>query len=293
MTDTMPPASPAPAVLPQSGFLHVVFHGLFCFFEEPSHIRVRAPRIPTMPGMSGMPAMKGHSYLIGPYLGERALDPGTGYVLRGVQPGSARFDPARNLVLKGSKPSENPAELHAEMVFPYPDLISSIQGVPIDPQALFAGGSLPLVLNTTRISTLQVFTYRFADAAQLMVEGVGPGVWNPASQMAGGFASLHVIAEPDESILPGHFLGAFPIAMKMFHNVDLAFLSTPKVPPVTFAEVPFGARLEEMSDYSIRIDQLASLGALIRRGGNLSDFLRPSGVLHSGDIERCAGVVGG
>src|SRR5271165_5512927 len=122
MTEETTPAAdpnPDPAAKPDGGFLHVIFHGLFCFFEEPGYIRVRVPRVDPMPAMGCMPAMKGHSYLVGSWLGERSFAPGNGYRLQGVDSGSAHFDPVSNLIIKGASASQNPGHhLYAEMRFP-------------------------------------------------------------------------------------------------------------------------------------------------------------------------------
>src|SRR2546421_533082 len=100
MTSNMPlPQDPGDQGQDQTraGFLHVIFHGLFCYFERPNDIMVRIPRVEHTEGHTNFPE---HVYMAGNWLGEQALAP-TFYKLKGVLPGSTHFRSRINFRLEG------------------------------------------------------------------------------------------------------------------------------------------------------------------------------------------------
>src|SRR5580658_5768263 len=112
--------------VPQAGFLHVIFHGLFCFFYLEDYILCRAPKV-----MSG--GLSEHVYLAGNWLGELTVAPAEQYQLKGVRQGYAKFPRDRNLTIRGARPAPNPiADLFADFHMPYPERISSIETVDIN-----------------------------------------------------------------------------------------------------------------------------------------------------------------
>jgi hypothetical protein len=282
-------AAPAP---PQAGFLHVVFHGLFCFFERERDILVRVPRVMGMdsPGSD-------HVYLAGNWLGEMTYGPGE-YELKGVHLGYGRFPRKRNLVIIGGMPAANPGPaLYAQMNFPYPDQIASIQRVGVNPAAVFAGNSSSRVQQVKEIATLQVFTYRFDDIMKLSLDG---HPWNAKDTVrdteVGGFCALHLFAEPDRKMSSGpngHVSHAFPEAMKMFDSIDLQMVRTDIVKKVKVAEVPFGTLVDEMEDYSVRLARFEdAVGVARKLGNNLNEIWKPNAARYGGDMERCGHSVG-
>jgi hypothetical protein len=240
-----------------------------------------------------------HVYRAGNWLGEITYDPGE-YRLCGVSPGYARFPREHNLVIEGARPAANPgSDLYAEMIFPYPDDIRSIQSLGIDPSTLFEGASLPMVQSSRKISTLEVLTYRFTNHLKLRLDG---HPWSAIGTMVGGFCTLHVIAEPDrpmqEDMGQQHVKNAFSVAMKMYDQVNLQMAkASDPVPHVTMDQIPFGARIEEMQDLCLRLNStMTKLGCMKKRGDNLNtlwdEYAQGGGQPEGSDILRCSQSIG-
>jgi hypothetical protein len=305
----------------KSGFIHVIFHGLFCFFELDDHILVRVPFVPVMSMMdssmdmspsekSGSPdtpakypcgkpgrfrgCASEHVYRAGSWLGELALNPGY-YELKGVHPGYAHFDRSKNLVIQNGVPATNPANLYAEICIPYPLHIASVQQVNA-PKSIFEGQVERL--SSEYISLVQVLTYKFHNESKLELVGHR---WRPASprhpeldQLVSGFVALHLFAEPDHHV-PNHVGHAFGTATPMFDGLKLTLVKPPATaPPIRISDIPFGTRIEEMLDMEQRTQIMAFLGLLRKRGENLNlafDFASPD--INASDPERCGGLIGG
>lgn len=301
-----------------SGFLNVIFHGLFCFFECDEYILVRVPFIPNaMGGMSAGGGMEHgaeherggkqahnqssaasnygseHVYRAGNWLGETVLEPGW-YELTGVNAGYARFPRGKNLILESGTPAANPSHLYAEIRFPYPKAITSLLQVKA-PKSSFSGNGVSQITCET-ISLLQVFTYSFDVKKNLKLS---PHYWTP-SAVLGGFLSLHLFAQPDRKMDDDSHVGhAFSCGVEMFNQLELSL--TQKLEPASAlrpADLPFGTREEEMEDLAPRNIRLSILADLRKRGENLNnawDHLSRSGkkAIHSAsDAERCAGLIG-
>lgn len=280
---------------PQAGFLNVIFHGAFCFFECLSEILVRVPFVPTLPPS---PGVSDHTYRAGFFLGETTFPPST-YKLEDVEPGFARFPRERNIFVQGGKPKANPgADMYAEMHFPYPDAIHSIQTLAVEPSTQFGGSAMDLatVMNVKMLATIQVFTYRFKNHKKLRL-GVLP--WRADGTMVGGFTTLHLFAESEVPVHKmsgpgGHVRRTFDASVKMFEGLGLTMLKDQPVDLVKQADVPYGVRIEELQDLAPRLGTtMRRLGRLKRQGGENLDKAFQDSQTDGSSAELCASVVGG
>jgi hypothetical protein len=282
------PEALGPGDPPRAGYLHVVFHGLFCFFEEETEIIVRTPRVDHMGG-GGMP-MPEHVYLAGNWLGEVTYPPGKDYKLTGVEHGYARFPRDVNLVIAGGSRAPNPKGLYAEFGLPYPMQIHSLQSLSVLPlKDFFSGNSLNLIEGVKKISTLQILTYRFHNHLKLALENTP---WSANTMLSGNIATLHIWAEPDQKVTESHVKNAFDNAIAMYDKVDLKFSTSQAAEPVKAGDLPFGLRVEEMQDLFLRLRTLAVLGKRFKNGGNLRKAFRPDEALNASDVLRCGQSIG-
>jgi hypothetical protein len=275
-----------------AGFLHVLFHGLFCFFDDGNHIIVRVPRVRHKDhdadggkdATQAKPIITEHAYLAGNWLGERTFPPGR-YELEGVDAGSHGFNKDHNMALKGAKLAEKPGHhVYATMTFPRPLHIKSLQRAKIDPKTFLDGDDKDMAAEVKEIATLQVFTYRFTNHKKLKLSPLPAEYFTAEENMAGGFCSLHLFAEPDTKPKDArsHASNAMEAALKMYSKskgeaIDLKYVKLPDVKPVRQEDAPLGTLLPELEDLSRRIERLSRLGAARRRFDNLNETFERRG----------------
>ncbi len=277
---------------PHAGFLNVVFHGAFCFFEIENNILVRTANIKHM-GDPKMPSE--HVYLAGNWLGESTYEPRKDYQLKGVEPGYARFPREHNLIIKGGTPAKIPEGIYAEFLFPYPLQIYSVQCLPVKNLGeFFEGTSFPKINDVKEISTIQIFTYRFKNHLDLQLVGHAP--WTAKRMLVGNIATLHLWSEPDHTVCRCHVGNAFSDSIKMFDSVDLKLKKSENILHVEADDLPYGTRVEEMDDLVVRLYKLARLGKAFKAGDDLRAALvktkREITLLSGTDLHRCSHIVG-
>jgi hypothetical protein len=297
-------ATPVPA--PLAGFLHVVFHGAFCFFDNgDDNIYVRVPLVTNQMYMGaggGMampaPIVIEHAYIAGNWLNERTYMSGQ-FQLQGVETGAAELDPAKNLNLTGAKFADNVDDkIYAEMTFPRPDRIDSLQCGTMDPQNDFAGGDLDMVQNVVEVSTVQVFTYRFLDHTKLALPPHPPSAFQGEDHLTGGFCSLHLFAEPDNHPPDNqHSHHAFQAGLAMYCKedgspIDLDIVNPPKIRPVDQKDVPYGTILAELEDLPARLARLSALGVRRLENDDLNGIFDPDAAADASDPVNCMSMAG-
>jgi hypothetical protein len=291
-----------------AGFLHVVFHGAFCFVDqkEAPDIMVLVPLVThtsqmDMTEMDGKsqgkamptPTVAEHAYIAGNWLNERSFIRGA-FELRGVVRGNATFDPSKILSLNGAKPGADRGDLYAVMRFPRPLRIESLQRGPVESK--FTGKDVGLVKQVREVSTVQVFTYRFEDDNQLELYPHPKSAFSGKDRVTGGFCSLHLFAEPDDIAPKPHSHHAFKAALAMYRketgeNIDLD-VTPPEVEPVEQPDVPYGMILAELQDLPTRLNRLSALGVRRLLNENLNGVLDDSDEQDAGDPLNCLSFLG-
>lgn len=167
--------------------VNVIFHGLFLFVERQASIDV------LIPNMGG-----DHLYKAGDFLVEETLLPRplrSPYFLRGVDPGSARFDLEANIVFRnqGFNAMAPPEDVHSRIVLPIPAAILSLRrtkdpyNADVDPQGLMNGKT------TCGVQILRYFASNL-DAVHLDRHTAELGSHPPEDPK---FVNLHIISEED------------------------------------------------------------------------------------------------
>jgi len=284
-------SGPDTCAAPARGTLYVIFHGLFCFFDQGGdEILVRTPDLNHAHNRNFE-----HVISAGNWLGEIQVSPGILYRLKGVDLGPAHFSPATTMIINGGRPANNPKEMYAEFRFPRPKLITPAQIIPIpDLAAFFEGADFDRIAGTTVLSGIQIFTYDFANQNKLALD-YHP--WRANGMGFNGKYVLHMFAQPDRRTFPGvppggHFIHAFDHAIQMFESIDLRVRQPLPVP----AQLP-GSPIpdimpDELEDLSLRTRRMAILGSLKRRGLPLEEAWDTDPFIDSSDTERCTHSVG-
>jgi hypothetical protein len=291
---------------PLGGVLHVVFHGAFCFFDPgDDNIYVRVPFVRDMDRMMGKGhgdvTVAEHTYIAGNWLNERTFIPGKKFELRGVEKGHAKFDPTKNLHLKGAINAKSPGPVYAEMTFPRPDRIDSLQRGKIKPKEVFEGNDFDMVKDVQEVSTVQVFGYKFKDHQKLELHPHPRSAFQGEGHLIKGFCSLHLFAEPDNTPPAEHLHHAFQAGLSMYSKaagkeiglglLKPPILEPPKIEPTPQKEVPEGTILAEFEDLPTRLKRLSALGVRLLRNDDLKGFFKKeSAETDSSDPVNCAGM---
>ena len=246
----------------QEPILNVIFHGAFAFLEEEKEQRIRAM----------IPVIAQHAYRAGNWLGETLLSRGT-YELKGVTRGRAsQFNIKQNLIVKSKKPAAKP-QPYATLFFPLPRKITSLRTakVPTDsftnPQHLLEKGK------EQHISILQIFTYNFKNANELLLKSANGGhYWEPVMQAKKKkdriehSVNLHIFSVEDCVDEPFQASDFKRCAELLDSNVRLASKCAYQPSGIADGDLPYGVTAAETEDLAPRTLRLARLGRLVSQG---------------------------
>lgn len=264
----------------ESGTLNVIFHGTFLFFlnkktqfwnkvDEPffkEGIQVLIPEVP------------GHVYRAGNWLGEMELASGRNsgpepplFTMEGVASGAKFLDPTQNLVFDGKALAKKlNTKLRAALHVPKPQKVTSLCRLPMPAEDVMAAdpnNELPKQYGG-QIATLQIFTYRIEDDADLRlvqrVSGHPPFVWEPAFAGRGEnrTVNLHIFAAHEGPAGSAHVPDAFASFVNLFADVRLKLPRPRQGFNFKVSELPRGVDPEETEDLAPRTQRLAQLGRM-------------------------------
>ena len=242
--------------------LNVIFHGAFAFLEEEKKHRIR-----TM-----IPVIAQHAYRAGNWLGETHLMRGT-YELRGVTQGRvSQFSAKQNLIVKSKKPAAKP-QPYATIFFPLPRKITSLRTARVPTTSFTNQNHLLVKGKEQHVSTLQIFTYSFKDANQLLLKSAHGGhYWEPvikASKKNGKVersVNLHIFSVEDSVDEPYQVDDFERCAQLLASNVRLVNGCAYQPTGITEGDLPYGVTAAETEDLAPRNLRLARLGRLLSQG---------------------------
>jgi hypothetical protein len=246
----------------QKPTLNVIFHGAFAFLEEEKKRRIR-----TM-----IPFIRQHAYRAGNWLGETHLMRDT-YELRGVTPGRvSQFSARRNLIVDSKKPAAKP-QPYATIFFPLPSKITSLRTARVPTTSFINQNQLLVKGKEQRVSTLQIFTYNFKSANELLLKAAHGGhYWEPvvqASKKNGKVersVNLHIFSVEDSVNEPYQVDDFEKCAQLLASDVRLGKTCAYQPTGITEGDLPYGVTAAETEDLAPRNVRLARLGRLLRQG---------------------------
>jgi hypothetical protein len=250
-----------------SGTLYVFLHGLFGILDSDTGMDI------VMPDMGPT-----HVYRAGKFLAETTVQPFAGaHQLTGVEGGSAHFDPAKNLLMKGI-PLATHAKIYARFRFPLPVAVHSFRPIDltdaiVDPLNHFSG---PVT------SMVQILTYTYQDFRTVRLGGETLDIPPLIGQDGTLYMNLHLFAEEDEVRPLVHTLDGFHALVRMFEFPCPPKLVLAKAGPAMVVEdlIP-GTTLTEFQDLAPRTRWLGAIGDNIRqqalRGQQFLPEIEPQG----------------
>jgi hypothetical protein len=243
----------------QSGTLNVILHGFYLLEQDKKARQITA----------WIPKLDQHVYRAGNWLAEAALQPGH-YQLEGVKVGgTGTFDPKRNLILKPPPRKPDDGQIHAKLIFPWPETITSLR-VAMIPRELFkAPDDIVGERDRQPLATLWVFTYKYDSDANLKLADAklkpsGGHYWEPVS--IHNHVNLHVFAAEDHYEQPSLAVPDFGECAEMFgYRIRLlrSLLSG-----VRHTRPPHGVAQEETEGLAPRTLRMALLGRLFKQKGD-------------------------
>jgi hypothetical protein len=252
----------------QGPILNVIFHGAFAFLEEEKQQRIRVM----------IPVIAGHEYRAGNWLGETRLRRGM-YELKGVTPGRvSQFNAGRNLIVSSKKPAARPLP-YATLFFPLPDKIKSLRTAKVPTSDFTNRRHLLVKRKKQHISTLQIFTYNFTSANELLLQSANGGhYWEPVMQAKKKkkgkkyeierSINLHIFSVEDcvdEPFQAGDFRKC---AQLLGSTVNLKSQCAYQPSAIANTDLPYGVIAAETEDLAPRTLRLARLGRLVSQGDN-------------------------
>ena len=267
--------------------LNVIFHGAFTFDQstEPDRILVLIPKMPH------------HVYRAGSWMAEIDLRGRTDseavvYELSGVRPGTDRFRPERNLILKKPQQPDQPAAFpYATLRFPLPQQITSLQVAAIGRDAFTNQDDL-LVDGDQHIATVQVFTYEVEDQNALFLKARdGEGhFWEPV--LTGDHINLHIFCAEDHYHKPSNAQEDFNQCADLVGGVKLRLQTRSLLASgiLDAGQLPAGVVEQETESLALRTARMARLGRLVSQNGDTNLAWYGNDAL-DGDPEACSGPV--
>jgi len=265
----------------------VIFHGAFAFLEEEKQQRIRVM----------IPVIARHEYRAGNWLGETRLRRGI-YELKGVTPGRvSQFNAKRNLIVRSKKPAARP-QPYATLFFPLPEKITSLRTAKV-PTSSFTNPQHLLVKGKKQhISTLQVFTYNFMSANELLLKSANGGhFWEPVMQAKKKknrierSVNLHIFSvedSVDEPFQAGDFMKC---AELLDSDVNLASACAYQPSAIAKTDLPYGVIAAETEDLAPRTLRLARLGRLVSQGDDANQAWYEDDALDN-EPPTCGPVIG-
>ena len=274
--------------------LNVIFHGTFVFCKkkkvsdsEPERIDVYMPAVPT------------HLFIAGNWLGETKLEGGAEYELKGVLDPEAgttvTLPEAANLVVGKPHSDKIGTKLHAKLRMPQPDSIVTPRSAPVpntrfkhknESNPAMAQPLIDALLTASkyqgRLGSITVFTYRFADVADLrLVRTKPPGGGHPWIPVASGptpeqpfgTVNLHMFSAHEVEDDLEEAQTAFDRMTELFDDFPLGLNRTNlDAELLPNDQLPKGLAKEECEDLSLRTQRMAKLGRLRKNGLDLNNL---------------------
>ncbi len=245
-----------------SGTLNVLLHGTFAFIQDEKQIQAHIPQLDH------------HVARAGNWLAETELRPGR-YELKGTdERGRAKLDPEKNLIVTSEfipVTKERRKEiLYATLTLPRPQTITSLRVAGLPKGSLKPGNEKP-----EHVATLQIFTYKFENDAELrlsLADEVGQNLlahyWEPVFT-TGDYINLHVFSAENHPHDPDHAKQAFAVIMELLGS-DLKLERPHPAGGATETDLPLGVIPEETEDLMPRTLRMARLGRLFKQNGDLN-----------------------
>lgn len=258
--------------------LNVILHGAYAFARKSGNVEAL------------IPALKHHVFRAGNWLGETELrGRGVSYELLGVTSGTDWFDPALNVFVNSHLPARVSA--HTTLIFPIPKKIHSLRVAEVPRSAFEHREDLVGRNELEHVSTLQVFSYEFADENKLFLKASrGDGhYWEPV--FTGNSINLHIFSAEDHFARLSNSEQDFNRCAKLLGSKVV--LNTRLVPagiPDPRA-LPPGVTEEETEDLATRTRRLARLGRLVTQKGDANLAWYGNDAL-DGNPEGCGGPIG-
>jgi hypothetical protein len=213
--------------------------------------------------------MPHHVFRAGNWLGETDLrGAGVVYELKGVNSGTATFDPALNLLVKAHDLPDLPRRT---LVFPVPKSITSLRVAEVPVKSFKNGQELDATnaaLTVQHVATLQVFTYDFDDENKLLLKATeGDGhYWEPA--FTGNFINLHIFSSEDHFARISNSDEDFNLCVGALGS---PLLLNTRIVPSGIPDpgiLPRGVTIPETEDLAARTQRMARLGRLVSQSGD-------------------------